>query len=66
MTFKKLYTSQAFRFASESGVDGLTWQGARGPWVKVGPSSYRALVDGYASGPAHRVGTQSVKVAPQA
>jgi hypothetical protein len=62
MTFKDLFTSQAFIFASERDLPG--YQGARGPWVKVGKSSYRELRDGYAHGATHTVGTAKVAVYP--
>lgn len=61
MKFKQLYTGQAFTFACEHV---LGWQGARGPWVKVGPSTYRELQEGHAHGPTHRVGTLTVGVKP--
>jgi hypothetical protein len=62
-TFKKLSVGAAFTFKSESD---LGWQGARGPWVKVGPSTYRELREGYAHGVTHRVGLATVEVTPQA
>lgn len=62
-SFRLLGVGDAFRFMSEAtgtladdGVTRLAWQGARGPWVKVGARSYRRLEDGHASGPTHVVG----------
>lgn len=64
-SFRLLAVGQAFRFMSENGVPlesggKLAWQGARGPWVKVGARSYRANQDGFAHGPTHTVGTVNV------
>ncbi len=61
-TFKRLHTGAAFIFASEHEPCMAV---ARGPWVKVGPSTYRAMQDGYAHGVTHRVGVASVKVEVQ-
>lgn len=60
--FKSLFVGAAFRFACESGVGGLAWQGARGPWVKVGGKSYRAIENGQVCGPTYVVGTVAAKV----
>jgi hypothetical protein len=62
MTFAQLYVSQAFTFMAETEIP--LYAGARGPWVKVGPRTYRALVDGHAHGPTIRVGTAKVAVTP--
>lgn len=65
-SFRLLNVGQAFRFLSERGVladDGKTklpWQGAQGPWVKVGARSYRRLENGHAHGPTFTVGTINV------
>lgn len=64
MTFNDLFVSQTFTFESEAGVGGLQWQGARGPWVKTGRLSYRALVDGYAHGPTYHPSVLRVRVTP--
>ena len=61
-TFKLLHIGAVFTFTNEAGVDGLQWQGARGPWCKVGSTTYRAVESGYAHGPTHRVGTVKVQV----
>lgn len=57
-TFKSLHTGAAFTFPGTRG----NLVSPQGPWVKVGPSTYRELQDGYAHGPTHRVGTVAVKV----
>lgn len=62
-TFNELATGAAFAFAMESEV---TYQGARGPWVKVGPYTYRSLVNGYAHGVTHRIGSLSAPVQKEA
>ena len=61
-TFKTLYLSQAFTFASETEFHAM----AKGPWVKVGARSYRTLQDGFAHGPTHIVGAVNVAVVPVA
>lgn len=58
LTFKALPVSATFVFKAEAEFPGM----ARGPWVKVGRSSYRSLVDGYAHGPTHIVGTAAALV----
>ena len=59
LTFKRLAIGAAFTFASEAEPCMAL---AKGPWVKVGPSTYRELVDGHAHGHTHRVGSPSAAV----
>jgi hypothetical protein len=58
--FRDLPFAAAFVFAAEKDIPG--YQGALGPWVKVGQRSYRELRDGHAHGPTHLVGNNTVSV----
>jgi hypothetical protein len=65
--FRDIAVGTHFWFESEGGIylkaagRKLMWQGARGPWIKVTPRSYRH-VEARASDPSHTVGTGKTSV----
>jgi len=63
MRFKDLEPGQAFIFASERDIP--HWQGARGPWIKIGKRAYvRLRYDGTINVGTINVGTINVEVYP--
>lgn len=60
--FRDLAIGDTFTFENETGVNGLMWQGAYGPWVKLSARRYVHARDNWVDDPVvHRVGSINVQ-----